>query len=61
MKSYRLIVDPADIRRAWFCFLKATQIYRRIWRAVTYQNAAIVTEAELILGRERVQRLSLQA
>ena len=64
MKNYRLIVDPAQTRRA--CFLKATQIYQRIWRAVTYQNAAVlISEAELILGKERVfvarQRPSLRA
>ena len=42
MKNYRLIVDPAETKTALFCFLKATQIYRRIWQAVTYQNAAIL-------------------
>ena len=51
--NYRLVVDPAQTRRA--CFLKATQIYRRIWQAVTYQNAAVlISEAELILGKEQV-------
>ena len=41
MKNYRLVVDSAKTRRALSYFLKETQIYQRIWRAVTYQNAAI--------------------
>ena len=39
MKNYKLFVDTAETRRALFCFLlNTTQIYRRIWRGVTYKK-----------------------
>ena len=59
-------MDPAEERRALFCFLlNATQIYRRIWRGVTYKKCDDITEDGQILVRERVfvarQRLGSRA
>ena len=65
MKNYRLIVDPAETRRALFCFLKATQMISAHLASFHLSKCGDISEAELILGKERVfvarQRPGLRA
>ena len=48
MKKYRLITDPAETRRALFCFLKVTQL-----ASCPLSKCGDITEAEQMLGKER--------